>query len=82
MVNLKYCPFCGSTNVKILLEYDEYGRRYWYAECQKCNSKGASYIECISGNQNKDEALEQIETAVNSAADAWNRRVDDVTDQT
>ena len=69
---LKYCPFCGSTNVKIMLEHDRDCGRCWYAKCQKCYSQGTSYVECPSGNQAEDEALEQIKTAVKNAANAWN----------
>lgn len=81
MENLKYCPFCGSNNAKILLEHDKDVGRCWYVECQKCYSKGAAYVECPSGHQDNDEALGQIKTAVKNAAAAWNRRADDGTDK-
>ena len=77
MASLKYCPFCGSTDVKIIPEQDPEVGRCWYAECQERESKGTSFVECPDGHQEPYEVLEQIKAATRNAAMAWNRRVDD-----
>lgn len=74
--NLKPCPFCGSEEVKVVLEHDRECGRCWYVQCQRCYAQGSSMVESM-GNQELDKAYEQIITATNEAIAAWNRRVND-----
>ena len=76
MSKLKPCPFCGSEEVKVVLEHDRTCGRCWFVQCQDCYAQGASAVESVDG-QEPDEAYEQIVRATNTAKEAWNRRVQD-----
>ena len=54
MTDLKACPFCGGTEIKL----NGTQRPYWYAECQKC---GVSDGLCHT----KDEAHKSWNTRAN-----------------
>ena len=73
MSKLKPCPFCGSEEVKVVLEHDRICGRCWFVQCQDCYAQGALAIESVNG-QEPDEAYEQIVSATNTAKQAWNRR--------
>lgn len=44
-LKLSYCPFCGSTHVKIEPDQDADGYTWYYAVCQKCYTRSDSYCD-------------------------------------
>lgn len=73
MDGLKYCPFCGGNQIKVILGHDKFSGRCWYVQCARCYAKSASITERLEGIQEKDD-FEQIEAAVEKAKAAWNKR--------
>ena len=64
MQELKQCPFCGSTKVKVF-SYSEGGV---CAKCLNCSCQTQAYTDFSIAN-----ALEK--SAVEKVIEAWNRRV-------
>lgn len=58
---LKPCPFCGGSDVELILE--EYTTKYY-----------AAYVSCICGSRGPDFDAMTADDAAAGAADDWNER--------
>lgn len=64
MIELKKCPFCGSTNVTIKEEWDSFSCVHYTVKCQQClveKSVNADLTKSVEYNEQK-------------AIEAWNKR--------
>ena len=76
MKELKPCPFCGSKEIKVILEHDPECGRCWYVRCEGCYAHSTSMVECWD-KQEPENAYKEIIRATEQAMAAWNRRKQD-----
>jgi Lar family restriction alleviation protein len=68
-VELKSCPFCGSTDIRIIEKcynggaVTVKGHKFWRVECLPCDARTG---DCFDGDHNGN--------GLQAAVDAWNRR--------
>ena len=77
MSELKPCPFCGSTSLKIESKHN--GTHYWTGtrsatvRCNKCHARGGTASCKVEiGKYSADEVTKS------QAIDAWNRRAGEI----
>lgn len=76
-INLKPCPFCGGTSLKVESKHN--GTHYWTGtysatvRCNKCHARGGT--ASIKVEDTKRGRVDEATRA--KAIDAWNRRADD-----
>lgn len=80
---LKPCPFCGGTKVKI--DCKTIGSRETYSvRCNKCHARGGTYGITIRKSQMSYEAIVQCrDSAKQKALEEWNTRkpMDEIVEQ-
>lgn len=79
-LELKPCPFCGSTDIRYSLKVTGHFDVRYHASmyCNKCHCYGARTVtEQVSDNDYKGRSsIERDETIKQKAIEAWNRRAD------
>jgi Lar family restriction alleviation protein len=75
-MELKPCPFCGGEAVQgRSFGFDSHGHLdEYYIYCFTCGAKGPAYDK-------ENDILRLTERTVRKAADAWNRRANDATEE-
>lgn len=74
-IELKPCPFCGSTSLKI--ESKHHGTHYYSGthsatvRCQKCHARGGTASCKVEKGKHRADSETELK-----AIEAWNRRAD------
>lgn len=74
---LKPCPFCGGTDIRLSIKRTEYP--YWYSAlyCRSCNCYGArTRVTVLKKGWISRVEIERSADVRHKAIEAWNRRVE------